>query len=118
MERRLCAFEHCFVAHGQSYGLRAQDADLLDRLASRVSLGWQAPAVTLGEISPWYELRRADDPKRPYRLTVGDESLIESLDLPVVLDAFDRHAERKSWSGACSSRKDGANSLPRRYKPQ
>ena len=97
MERRSCAFERCFVAHGQSYGLRAQDAGLLDRLASRVPLGWQAPAGTSGEISLWYELRRADDPNGPYRLTVCDESLIESLDLPVVLDAFDRHAERKSW---------------------
>ena len=87
------AFERCFVAHGQSYGLRAQDGDLLDRLAARVPLGWHASAVTLPEISTWYLLRRADDPEAPYRLAVNGESLIESASLPVVLDAFERHAE-------------------------
>ena len=87
------AFERCYVAHGQSYGLRAQDGDLLDRLANRVPLGWHASTVTSPEISTWYTLRRAGDPEAPYRLTVGGDSLIESLDLPVVLDAFERHAE-------------------------
>ena len=87
------AFERCFVAHGQSYGLRAQDGDLLDRLATRVPLGWHASAVALPEISTWYLLCRADDPEAAYRLTIDGDSLIESVSLAVVLDAFERHAE-------------------------
>ena len=69
------AFERCYVAHGQRYGLRAQDGDLLDRLANRVPLGWQASAVTSPESSTWYVLCRADDPQAPYRLTAGGDSL-------------------------------------------
>ena len=59
VERRSCVFERCFLAHGQSYGLRAQDGDLLDRLAARVPLGWHPSAVNSHEISTWYVLRRA-----------------------------------------------------------
>jgi hypothetical protein len=87
------AFERCFVAHGRGYGLRAQDGDLLDRLATRVPHGWHASAVAVPEISTWYLLRRADDPEGPYRLAVNGDSLVESASLPVVLDAFERHAE-------------------------
>jgi len=65
------ASERCFVAHGQSYGLRAHDGDLLDRLATRVPLGWHASAVALPEISTWYLLCRADDPEAAYRLTIA-----------------------------------------------
>ena len=56
-------------------------------------LGWQKSAAASPHISTWYTLRRADDPEAPYALTVDGESLIESLNLPVVLDAFERHAE-------------------------
>ena len=93
VERGSVAFERGFVAYGQRYGLRAQDGDLLDRLATRVPLGWHASAVTSPEISTWYELRRANGPGALYRLTVGGDCLIESLNLPVVLDVFERHAE-------------------------
>jgi hypothetical protein len=93
VERSSCAFERSFVAYGQRYGLRAQDGDLLDRLAARVPLGWHASAVNSPEISTWYVLRRADDADAPYRLTVGGECVIESLNLPLVLDTFERHAE-------------------------
>ena len=93
MEHGSCAFERCFVAFGQSYGLRANDGDLLDRLATRVPLGWQVSTVPSPEISTWYELRRAGDPEALYRLTVDGDSLFESLNLPVVLDTFERHAE-------------------------
>ena len=86
-------FERCFVAHGQRYGLRAQDGDLLDRLAARVPLGWYASEVTSPEVSMWYALRGADNPRAPYRLTIGGDALVESLNLPVVLDVFERHAE-------------------------
>ena len=48
VDRRSCTFERCFVAHGQSYGLLAEDGDLLDRLASRVPLGWQDVGGDLG----------------------------------------------------------------------
>ena len=87
------AFERCFVANGQGYGLRTQDRDLLDRLATRVPHGWHASAAALPGVSTWYLLRRADDPAARYRLAVNGDSLIESTSLSVVLDAFERHAE-------------------------
>jgi hypothetical protein len=103
VERRSGVFERCFLAHGQSYGLRAQDADLLDRLIARVPLGWHPSAVNSHEIPAWYELRGADDPEASYRLTVGGHSLSESPNLPEVLDAFERHAELLAAERACDS---------------
>jgi hypothetical protein len=93
VERRSCVFERCFLAHGRSYGLRARDADLLDWLVAKLPLGWHPSAVNSLEVSTWYVLRRPADPDASYRLTVGGHPLIESPHLPVVLDAFERHAE-------------------------
>jgi hypothetical protein len=95
--------ERCFLAHGRCYGLRAQDGELLDRLAERVPLGWLASAVTVPEPPTWYELRRADCQEAPYRLTVDGDALIESVSLPVVLDTFERHAELLAAEGARDS---------------
>ena len=92
VERRSCGFERCFVAHGQSYGLRAQDADLLDRLATRVPLGWHASAVTSPEIRRGTSCAELTI-RKPVQAHRRRRVMIESLDLPVVLDAFERHAE-------------------------
>jgi hypothetical protein len=82
-----------FVAHGEHYGLRTDDAELADRVVARLPPGWR-PADTASEISIWYTLRRAGgEASARYRLAVGTDALIESADLPVVLDAFERHAE-------------------------
>src|SRR4051812_29629338 len=87
------AFERLFVAHGQSYGLRAQDAGLLERLAARVPLGWHPSPVACSTTSTWYALRRIVSSGRTYGLTAGGETLIESPNLSEVLVAFERHAE-------------------------
>ena len=87
-------FERIFVAHGQSYGLRASDAELLERLAARVPLGWRATPVASSDISEGYVLRRTDGGAgETYRLAVDGEPVVESLHLSFVLDAFERHAE-------------------------
>jgi len=96
-------FERCFVAYGRRYGLQAQDGELLDRLAARVPFGWHSSAVTVSEIAAWYGLRRTEGEEGQYGLTVGGASLIESVNLPVVLDAFERHAELLAAEGARDS---------------
>ena len=86
-------FERRFIAHGQCYGLRAESTALLDELAARVPFGWHAASVTPAQASVWYTLRRAGNPKSPYRLTVDGDTAIESPNLPHILDGFERHAE-------------------------
>ena len=81
-----------FVAFGERYGLRADDAALLDRLIARLPLGWHRSSTEPSEVSTWYTLGLSGSTS-VYRLSAADETLLESLDLGVVLDAFERHAE-------------------------
>lgn len=86
-------FERLFVAHGQGYGLRCQDAELLDLLAARVPLGWHPSPIASPGTCTWYLLSCTDEAEAKFRLAVDGDILIESLKLAVVLDAFERHAE-------------------------
>ena len=89
------AFERHFVAHGQSYGLRASDGDLLDLLAARVPLGWRPSPILSSDISEGYVLRRTDGDAggATYRLSAGGDVVVETANLYELLDAFERHAE-------------------------
>ena len=95
-------FERCFLAHGRGYGLRAQDGELLGRLAGRVPLGWHVSSVSSPDVSAWYVMSGADATGL-YRLSVGGDVVIDSASLPVVLDAFERHAELLAAEGASDS---------------
>ena len=83
-----------FSAYGLRFGLRVNDAAILDVACAAVPLGWQA--APSGQVDVLYSLRVAPPSQgqpNEHLLSCGSALIARALDLEAVLTAFNKHAE-------------------------
>src|SRR3954447_3175217 len=86
--------EQSFSAYGLRFGLRVNDAAVLDAACAAAPLGWQS--APQGEVDVLYSLCVAlpsQGQPNEHLLYCGSALLARALDLEAMLTAFNKHAE-------------------------